>query len=74
MTSSPAPIDELVTKLEQRPEMLNEKNVENLKEFFLDIPLELLSKACKKLGGMTFTNKNLLLNDAAFVQRLTDRS
>jgi hypothetical protein len=68
-----SPIDELIHTLGEKPNTLNEKSVENLKQFFLDIPLELLSKACKKFGTMTFSHKDDLLNDPEFVSKLTNR-
>lgn len=69
-----APIDELTHRLGEDPDMLTEASVANLKLFFLDIPLELLSKACKKLGAMTFSHKDSLLNDPEFVTKLSNRS
>lgn len=68
-----APIDELIHKLGGNPKLLTPESVENLKDFFLDIPLELLSKACKKLGSMSFDHKDALVNDPDFVTRLGKR-
>lgn len=69
-----APIDELTHKLGENPKLLTEGAVKNLKDYFLDIPLELLSKVTKKLGAMSFDNKDVLLNDPVFVAKLTNRA
>lgn len=68
-----APIDELTHKLGEKADLLDTESVTNLKEYFLDIPLELLSKVTKKLGTLKFDLKDELLNDPAFVAKLTSR-
>lgn len=65
-----APIDELVHKLGQQSDFLTAEGVDNLKQFFLDIPLELLSKTVKSLSKLTFSYKNELLNDPTFTEKL----
>jgi hypothetical protein len=69
-----APIDELVHKLDLKPDLLSLANVTQLHSFFLDIPLELLSKATKKLGSMTFDHKDALLNCPQFMEQLLKRA
>lgn len=66
-----APIDELLVKLAASPSFLTAAGTANLKQYFLDIPLELLSKACKKLGVLSFDQKHALLNDPEFVAKLS---
>jgi hypothetical protein len=64
------PLDELVAKVTDAPDLLTDSMVANLHEFMLDIPLELLSQVVKKLSGLQFTNKNRLLSDKAFMAKL----
>lgn len=69
-----APIDELTTKLELNPALLTVESVPNLQQYLLDIPLELLSKAVKKLGTLSFDNKDALLNAKEFNDRLARKA
>lgn len=68
-----APIDELVSKL-QNPEnrnMMSLPQVENLKQFFLDIPRELVLSTVKKLAEIpAFSGRNEIMNDAKFSKEL----
>lgn len=59
------PIDELFTKLESNPHLLSaDMSIDNLKQFLLDIPIELAMKAFVGLGKIgNFHGKNDLLND-----------
>lgn len=69
-----APIEELTLTLEQKPDFLTEQKVVQLKEFLLDIPLELLFKTCTKLSTLTFGFKDSVLNDPVFVKRISNRA
>lgn len=68
------PLDELTHQLGKDPHFLTDKGVENLKQFFLDIPLESYAAVAKKLGGMTFDKKDALLNDPAHLKKLGNRA
>lgn len=70
------PIDELIHKLGEQhtKDFLTEETVENIKFYFLDIPLELLQKVMAKLGGMDFNLKHQLISDPAFCGKLTKRA
>lgn len=63
------PIDELMVKLEQNPDLLSANNfLPNLQQFLLDIPLELSMKAFVALSKLPpFHGKNNLLNDPDYV-------
>lgn len=68
-----APISELETKLEQSYKFSTEELM-NLKQYFLDIPKELLSQTFKKFGRMPKSKvdtefMNTVFNDPAFAKR-----
>jgi MoxR-like ATPase len=65
-----APLEELEGKLKDNPNLLDEKKLANLKLFFLDLPLELVSQAAKSLSKLKFKGKDSLLNDPAFIKAL----
>jgi hypothetical protein len=64
------PIDELFVKLELTPHMLSQdKALENLKKFLLDIPRELSMKVFTKMTKMqVFHGRDELLNDPEYVR------
>jgi MoxR-like ATPase len=66
------PLDELAVRLSEEggTNTLDQEGVQNLKAYFLDIPLELVCQVCKKLGKLEFRGKNEILNDAEFNKRL----
>lgn len=64
-----APIQELEAKVETGVG-LEPNEVENLKQYFLDVPKELLAQTIKKLGRANFKGKTDLLNDPVFAKRL----
>jgi hypothetical protein len=63
-----APIQELEARV-ANGDGLEPSEVENLKQYFLDIPKELLAQTTKKLGRANFKGKNELLNDPVFAKR-----
>lgn len=64
------PLAELETALRQNPKFLKKAQVVQLKQFMLDIPLELLAQTAKALGKLQFDMKNELLNDAELIKKL----
>lgn len=64
------PIDELIAKLENDPELLNkDSRLNNLKQYLLDIPRELSMKAFVTFGKLPqFYGKHQILNDAEYVK------
>jgi MoxR-like ATPase len=67
------PIDELLTKLKQEPELLSLSRVANLKKFIVDIPLELAAKLLKNLSSMSYSNRDLLVNDVEFCKIIASK-
>lgn len=69
------PIDELLVKLDRAPNFLSKgKYLENLKQFLLDIPLELSMKAFTSLGKInTFHGRDALLNDPKYVTQFATK-
>ncbi len=68
-----APLEELVTKLKmpENQDMLKPEHVENLKDFFLDVPRESVLATIKKLAEIPkFAGKYELMDDKEFVGRL----
>lgn len=63
------PIDELILKLEQSPQLLSaDMALENLQQFLLDIPRELSMKAFVKFGTLnSFFGKYEILNEPVYV-------
>lgn len=64
------PLDELVLKLENSPDLLTTTGyLDNIKAYLLDIPRELSTKAFVRLSGLPpFHGKNAILNDAEYVK------
>ncbi len=68
------PLDELVAQLRVTPDLLTSDSVVNLREFFLDLPLEMLAGVCGQLGGVQFNFKNAILNDPEFIEKLMKKA
>jgi hypothetical protein len=68
------PINELLTKLADDSNLIsNDKKLENLKNFLLDIPLELSQCVFKDISKLTFARKNDLLNDMTFCRQIAGK-
>jgi hypothetical protein len=67
------PLKELESKMETNPKFLKEKDLANLKQFLLDIPMELALKTFKTLSEFNFTTKVLLLNDVEFCNKIANK-
>lgn len=65
------PIDELITRLESKPDFLkNSEYIENVKEYLFDIPKELAMKTFTRMQAIpNFAGKNAILNDVEYVNR-----
>lgn len=65
------PIDELFAKLDSNPHLLSaDMSIDNLKQFLLDIPIELAMKAFVGMGKLgSFHGKNDLLNDPEYASK-----
>lgn len=65
------PIDELLTKIQQNPNLLTADDyLDNLKEYLLDIPRELSMKAFVAFGKIkNFYGKDKLLNEPEYVKK-----
>jgi hypothetical protein len=68
------PLKELETKVAADPNFLQAEHLDNLKQFLLDIPMELALKTFKTLGDLTFKTKKELLSDADFCAKIAKRS
>jgi hypothetical protein len=68
------PVDELMVKLETDPALLETgERLTNLKQFLLDVPLELSQKAFKELSRLQFAGKKDILNDMAYCAQIAGR-
>lgn len=65
---------ELMVKLDAKPDLLTDKKLDNLKEFLLDIPVELSMKVFDEMKNREFKGKESILNDIEFVKRFVDKS
>lgn len=68
-----APLEELTTKLgnSENRDLIKPNQVENLKQFLLDIPRELTLSTIKKLADIpAFSGRNEIMNDKDFSKRL----
>lgn len=65
------PIDELIVKLESVPDLLSAEGfLDNLKDFLLDIPRELSTKAFTRMSKLApFYGQDGLLNDYEYVKK-----
>jgi hypothetical protein len=63
-----------LTKLADDSNLIsNDKKLENLKNFLLDIPLELSQCVFKDISKLTFARKNDLLNDMTFCRQIAGK-
>jgi hypothetical protein len=67
------PLKELESKVESDPKFLKEKHLDNLKQFLLDIPMELALKTFKTLSEYNFNVKASLLNDVEFCNKVASK-
>ena len=65
-----APLTELSDRLEKEKNLLDDKKIKNLQEFFFDIPLELAAQTIKKFAALQFKNREKLLNNKEFIDKL----
>lgn len=65
------PVDELLTKIGANPNMLSATGyLENIKNFFLDLPKEMSTKAFHKMAKLSkFHGKDAILNDYEYVRK-----
>jgi hypothetical protein len=68
-----APLEELLQRLESKRDFLKEEHLDNLKQFLMDIPLELTMKATKRMSEIGFDMKNKIVNDSEFCMRMNER-
>lgn len=68
-----APIDELLSRLESKKDFLKPEYLDNVKQFLMDIPLELAMKVFKRMSDMQFDNKKNLVNDPEFCGQMSKR-
>lgn len=64
------PLEELEARLQQADARLEPKEIENLKRYYLDLPLELVVQHIRKIGKFGFIGKDSLLSDNAFNAKL----
>lgn len=69
-----SPLEELYGKLKENPNFLTDSNVQNLKGFFYDLPLEVVSQAAKSLNKINFAKKDAFLNDPTFINALLKKT
>lgn len=66
---------ELMAKLEADKELLTTGDkLENLKQFLLDVPVELAMKVFEDMKKQQFANKNAILNDTVFVDKFANKA
>jgi hypothetical protein len=70
------PIDELVVKIENTPNLLSATGyIENLKNYLLDIPKEISMKAFLRLSDLkAFYGRDELVNDPEYVKKFVEES
>jgi MoxR-like ATPase len=68
------PADELIAKIKLGSFDLDTVKLANLKQFILDIPMELAAKLLKGLGQLNFTGKTELLNDVEFCKLIAEKT
>lgn len=64
--------DELILMLKKDGKLLtkNEAYIPNLKQFFLDMPLEMSQKVFKDMESIAFIGRDAFINDKAYVEQI----
>jgi hypothetical protein len=68
-----SPLEELLVRIENKPDFLKEEWIPNIKQFLLDIPMELAVKAFKRMGEAKFNHKKLIVDDVDFCKKVSKK-